>query len=226
MHALDCWPGEPWKDLNNLYTRKPVHAAALDVYRHSMTPFFLLEGRYENEGGAEGTEQRMRVQAYHALLSGAMGHVYGNNPMWHFSGPGLYAAAQTWQASLDSAGARSMAHLNALFASRAWWTLEPDASSPLLTEGLGEGHDRAVAAVARDRSFAIAYLPSARTVSLDLARLAGPRVEARWLDPASGGYAQVPGSPFPAAGARRLRPPESNANGFGDWVLVLQARNE
>ena len=224
--ALPYWSAEPWLSINNLYTRKPVFSAALEVYGQSEMPFLLIEGRYENEGGSEGSEHRVRVQAYHALLSGAMGHVFGNNPMWHFSGPGLYRTSQTWQESLDSPGARSMAHLKNLFASRAWWTLEPDAANALLTNGLGDGHERAVAARAADRSFAIAYLPSVRPLRIDLTRLAGPRVDARWLDPANGSYSEAAASPFPAVGVRTFRPAGPNSSGFGDWVLILVSRGE
>jgi hypothetical protein len=193
-------------------------------YGRSKVPFFLIEGRYENEAGSEGTEQRARLQAYHTLLSGAMGHVFGNNPVWHFSGPGLYPTSLTWQEALDSRGARSMTVLNDLFASRSWWALTPDLTNTLLTGGFGSGHDRALAARANDRSFAIVYLPSVRTVQVDLGQLAGPRVEVRWYDPAAGRYSVVSGSPLAAAGSRSLRPPGPNDSGFGDWVLILESR--
>ena len=49
-------------------------------------PFFLMESAYENEHDAG--EQRLRAQAYQAILSGAMGHLFGNNPIWHFDGAG------------------------------------------------------------------------------------------------------------------------------------------
>jgi hypothetical protein len=105
----------------------------------------------------------------------------------------------------------------------AWWTLAPDVAGTLLSRRLSNQPAEGLGAVARDRSFAVAYLPRVRTVTLDLEALAGPRVEARWFDPASGAFVPVPGSPFPAKGAREFRPPAPNAATDGDWVLVLES---
>jgi hypothetical protein len=77
-------------------------------------PFFLIESAYENEHNA--TDQRLRTQADHAVLSGAAGQVFGNNPIWHFDGPGLYPAPMTWQEALGGKGTQSMTHLQSLLA--------------------------------------------------------------------------------------------------------------
>jgi hypothetical protein len=222
--AADFWGTEGWLDVNTVYTYGDVRAKSLAQHaRPGPMPFFFIEGRYENEA-ADGTPHRMRVQAYEAVLSGAMGHVFGNNPIWHFDGPGLYPARVNWRQALDGPGSRSMSHVHALFASRPWWTLAPDVSGALLSRGIRDRPADGVAAVARDRSFAVAYLPRVRTVSLDLGALAGPGVDARWFDPASGAFVTVPGSPFPAKGAREFRPSSPNAMNDGDWVLLLESR--
>ena len=90
--ALAYWEGESWLQVNNIYTAQPqswssspVYAAALAQYaRPERMPFFLIEGVYENEH--EATEQHLACQAYQAVLSGAAGQVFGNNPVWHFDG--------------------------------------------------------------------------------------------------------------------------------------------
>jgi hypothetical protein len=221
--AAGYWGSETWLQVNNVYTYNAVYSASLNQYsRADAKPFFFLEGRYENEAG-EGTEQRVRVQAYHALLSGASGQVFGNNPIWHFNGPGLYPTSLTWQQALNGRGSQSMTHVRTLFAPRSWWNLQPDASNATLTAGLSSGQDRAVLARASDRSFAIAYLPSVRTVTVNLGQLAGPNVTARWYDPANGSYSTVTGSPFPASGSQNFRPAGSNSSSFGDWALVLES---
>ena len=74
----------------------------------------------------------------------------------------------------------------------------------LLTAGLEEGSERAVAARSADRSFALIYLPSSRVITVDLRQLAGPCVAARWYDPANGQFLTAAGSPFDAAGPRRF----------------------
>lgn len=223
--ALDYWQGEPWLQVNNVYTYETVYAHALEQYaRAERMPFFLIESVYENEHDA--TEQSLRTQAYQAVLSGAAGHVFGNNPIWHFDGRGIYPAPVTWQEALGSRGARSMTHLRELFTSVRWWELEPDADNTFLTGGLGSEHDRAVAARSADRALALLYLPSSREITVDLGQLAGPEVAARWYDPADGRFSAVSGSPFAATGPRRFMPePTTNNSGFDDWVLVLQSRS-
>src|SRR5690606_20547631 len=86
-------------------------------------PSFLIESTYENEHGATG--RQLRMQAYQALLTGAAGHVFGNNPIWHFDGPGIYAAPVDWKEALGSEGARGMTHLMKLMGALPWWELVP-----------------------------------------------------------------------------------------------------
>ncbi len=50
----------------------------------------------------------MRLQTYQAALNGAAGQIFGNNPIWHFDGPGLYSVPTTWHQALNSRGAQSM----------------------------------------------------------------------------------------------------------------------
>jgi hypothetical protein len=157
----------------------------------------------------------VRYQAYQAVLSGAAGHLMGNNPIWLF-GSG-------WQTALNSGGATTLAHLRSLFDSLAWWTLVPDTGNTLLTAGAGTGGSRAVAARATNGAFALLYTPSVRALTVNLAQLGGPNVRARWYDPSNGTYATVAGSPFPASGSQTFTPTGNNGNGFGDWVLFLES---
>jgi Protein of unknown function (DUF4038)/Putative collagen-binding domain of a collagenase len=85
--ALEFWQGEPWLQVDAIYTLKPVYAAALEEYaRPEGLPCFLIESAYENEEIYEATERHIRTQAYQAVLSGAAGQVFGNSPVWHFDG--------------------------------------------------------------------------------------------------------------------------------------------
>jgi uncharacterized protein DUF4038/collagenase-like protein with putative collagen-binding domain len=221
--ALEYWSGEPWLSINNVYTYAPVYEAALDQYAGSKMPFFLIESAYENEHEAGG--QRVRMQAWQALLSGASGQIFGNNPIWHFEGPGIYPVTASWQQELGSPGARSMTVLHQLVASLPWWLLRPDASGSLLTEGQGGAAARGVAALAADGSFALVYLPTARRITLDLAGLRGPRIAARWHDPSTGEIVPVDGSPFPV-GTRAFAPMPWNRAGASDWVLELASESD
>lgn len=218
--ALALWRGEPWLSVDNVYTYEPVHAAALA--EHALggdMPFFLMESAYENEFGADA--RRVRSQAYQAILSGASGHLFGNNPIWHFGGPGLHPAEMTWQEALDSSGAKSMAVLGKLFSSVKWWELEPDTGNEFLIGGQGSYRARTVAARAGDGSFALVYIPNGGGITLDLARLTGQQVAASWLDPSSGRSEAAAGSPF-SAGIRYFLPPRRG--GPADWILQLNGR--
>jgi uncharacterized protein DUF4038/collagenase-like protein with putative collagen-binding domain len=221
--AVDLWGNEPWLQVSNVYTYKPVYLAALDHFeRHKETPFFLIESSYENEHGS--TEQLLRTQAYQAILSGAMGHVFGNNPIWHFDGPGLFRAPGSWREQLGSRGAVSMTHLRALFETMPWWTLEPDIGNRLMKAGHQSGVSRAVAARSADRSIAVIYLPTIRSLTLDLRELAGPDVSMRWYDPANGQYTDIVASDLESQKTQTvtIRPRANNGSGSGDWVLIVK----
>ena len=220
--AIEYWTREPWLQVNNVYTYNSVYPAAIKQYINPrQLPFFLIESAYENEHHAG--ELRIRVQAYQALLSGACGHVFGNNPIWHFDGPGLFPAPTSWEAALASRGAESMTHLRALFATVPWWRLVPDTRATLLTAGVGTGQDRAAAALTDDGSVALAYLPSPRPVRIDLKQLRGRTATIRWFNPATGHYALADGGNVPLTDAQLFVPPPSDDSAGKDWVLVLQA---
>jgi hypothetical protein len=227
--ALEYWRGEPWLDLNNVYTYEPViHAARKQYADAAAMPFFLIESAYEDEHDAG--EWRLRLQTYQAVLSGATGQIFGNNPIWHFDGPGIYDAPATWRQALNSRGAQSMTVFCNLYASVDWWRLKPDLSNELVIDGRGSDREgRAVAALADDRSFALVYLPSTRVVTLDLSRLAGPMVAATWYDPSSGRSHPVGSSPFRNTASHPLAfapaPPRNDA-GLNDWVLELRSQPE
>lgn len=223
--VADFWNHARWLDVNSVYTYEDVCPRVTIAYQQpKRRPVILIESAYEFEHRA--TEQRIRRQAYGALLCGASGHVFGNNPIWHFGHKGLFPAPVGWREALGSRGAQSMTHLIGLFSAIPWWTLQPDFNHGLLTAGRGRGHDQAVAGRTRNGALAIVYIPTTRTVSVDLGQLAGPVVSARLYDPSSGQWTKLAGSPFATRGEHHFRPPKKNAAGSGDWVLVLQSRSD
>jgi hypothetical protein len=222
--AIGYWQGEPWLHLDNIYTYGSVRTAAREAHaRSDGMPFFLIESAYENEHGAG--ELRVRTQAWQALLAGACGHVYGNNPIWHFDGPGLHPAPTPWQPALASRGAHGMTHLRMLLSSLPWWRLVPDTDAAVVADGTGREPALVVAAVTDDASLAIAYLVDRRDVKVALHRLRGPAVHARWYDPSSGTFSDADGTTFAASGTHTFRPRGGNGAGFADWVLLLEARS-
>jgi hypothetical protein len=219
-----------WLDVNATYTYEIVHRKLLaDYNRTPAMPFFLIESTYEGEHNASAVQ--IRRQAYWAILCGAMGQFLGNLPVWGFYGPnapmeGTFfldnegrnanSVCAGWQAALDDAGACDMAHLKALFTSRAWYDLVPDQKHAVVTKGLGEftGLDYLAAARTVDGSTVIAYMPTPRSVTVDMSSLSGQAARGWWFDPRSG--KSVPAGEFVTRGCAVLTPP-----GEGDWILVL-----
>jgi hypothetical protein len=220
--ALEYWAGEPWLSVNNIYTYKAVWRAALKQYaRTERLPFFLIESKYENESGISGP-QRMRAQAYHALLSGASGQVFGNNPIWRFDGPPMEPSPISWTEALNSPGTQSMTALREMLTALPWWKLEPDRNGSLLTGGQGSGFERAVAAKAADGSIGLIYLPTARAIQVETRDLGDGNLSTRWYDPAGGTYSTAVASR--QSGSTRSYVPQSTNNaGSSDWVLILEA---
>jgi hypothetical protein len=205
--AMDQFKDEGWLDLNTTYTYGIVHRMLLaDFNRVPAMPFLLIESTYEGEHNASPVQ--IRRQAYWAVLCGAAGQVMGNRPVWLFD-PG-------WEVALDSAGARDMSRLHALFTSRPWYDLVPDQKHEVVVDGLGEfrGLDYLAAARTRDGGTVIAYLPTSRAFTVDMTKIAGKSVRAWWFNPRDGKW--DPAGEFPASGKRQFTPP-----GEGDWVLVL-----
>ena len=234
--AMDFYAGEPWLDVNSTYTYSPnvtnvgrsqfhVYAATLaDYNRRPIKPTIMIESAYENE--RDSKLQWIRRQAWWAVLSGGAGHAFGNAPIYFFK--------PDWRDALDATGSRDLAHLKMFFDAVAWHKLVPDQKHEFVTAGYGTfdsaasksaahhlGFDYVTAGVAADGTLAVAYLPQPQTLTLDLSKLTST-VSARWFDPTDGSSKPVDGSPFENRGPREFVPPQKNAAGGTDWVLVLE----
>lgn len=216
--AYAYWGDREGFTLNSVYgwEQNGFHVDALCAQaRARPMPFLFFEGQYENEGAPVIDAAQLRRQSYGALLSGACGQFFGNNPIWHFeSRRRPFAYPGTWRSNLNSRGSIDQIHVRALFVSCDWWKLEPSTDSSLVTSGLGRNGGHLYAARANDRSFAMVYVPAAQLVSIDMTALSPQRVRARFYDPTRGDYTAVPGSPFPNTGVASLRT-------SGERVIVL-----
>ncbi len=200
------YPGS-WLQVSTSYAYEIVHLRLTwDYERKPVMPLFLIESIYEGEHNSSAVQ--IRRQAYWAVLCGEFGHVMGNHPLWDFS-PG-------WQAAMDAPGSMAMMHWGRLFRSRPWYDLVPDKDHQVVTGGLGEfwGLDYLTAAATPDGGMVIAYLPTARAVTVNLSKLANGRANAWWFDPRTG-KATAAGT-FATEGSKDFTPPAE-----GDWVLVL-----
>jgi hypothetical protein len=225
--AVTAFGAPPWITLNSVYSYdKALFRPMLAEYqRRPARPFVLEETVYENEHNS--TPEEIRRQAYWAMLSGACGQFFGNNPLWHFDGPGLYPVKQTWQQALDGTGSRDMARFAKVFAGLRWYDLVPERAHAVVREGYGKDTATALTARTPDGRLAVTYVPStgtdARALTVDLGQLAGP-VRARWYNPTDGRWTTAGGGPLPNRGTRVLRTPGDNGTKTNDWLLVLTAQ--
>lgn len=222
--AVDCVGEQPWLNLNNTYSyeKELFRVLRQDYARTPTRPFVLIESIYENEHNAP--PEQIRRQAYWSLLCGACGQFFGNNPIWHFDGPGLFAVKDTWREELANVGSRDMSHLRSAFASRAWHRLVPD--SKLVTAGTGDGTSTITAGVTSDGKLAMLYIPStgrdARELTVDAGRLSG-KISASWFNPTNGKSTPTASTPIPNTGTHTFSTPGDNGTGTNDWLLILEA---
>jgi hypothetical protein len=223
--SLDDPTWRPLIDLCASYTYYPTYAQVLKDYnRPDPMPVFMVESDYEFE--RDSTPAILRRQEYWSLLSGAAGQLYGNGYTWPFRAG--------WKEKLDTPGAIQMKYVQALFQPRAWYDLVPDQQHKTVTDGYGtfdgtttDGNcfvmtsDYVTAARTPDGKLVMAYLPSRRTITVNLSRLSAPAT-ARWYDPARGAFQPAADAPLRNTGKHAFTPPGNNADGDGDWVLVLE----
>jgi len=213
--ARDVW-SDSWLALNTVYTYVATAPKTLAAYaRSSVLPLFLIESAYENEHGS--TPQSLRNQAYGAVLSGAtLGHVFGNCPVWGFGSTAGFCAAKTidWQQQLNSTGARTLSLVGRVLMSRDFAHLRPDATHTVMTAGYQSGRTYAATARTTDGAFIIAYIPTRRTVTLDLTQVAGSFARAWWVNPSTAQASLI--GDFPTSAPQAFTTPSSS-----DWLLVV-----
>jgi len=214
----------PLIDLDAAYTYYPTFDRVLKEYNRGGMPTFMVEANYESEHNFndQGTPEILRRQEYWTLLSGAAGQLYGN----------LYTVRfiTGWQSNLDTPGAKQLGYVTNLFAPRQWYNLVPDQGHTVVTAGFGTydgggslaSSNYATTARTPDGKLVMTYVPTSRTITVDMSKLAGPTT-ARWYDPSNGTFRSIAGSPLPNSGSSQFTSPGNNAAGNGDWVLVLES---
>jgi Protein of unknown function (DUF4038)/Putative collagen-binding domain of a collagenase len=240
-------------ELDAAYTYFPTFAQVLIEYNRSdFKPIFMVEANYEfehNFNATGGSINNLRRQEYWTMLSGATGQLYGSAYTWRLNKgwettldtpgvlqlkymKGLFANRKWYDLVPDQnhtvmtdgygvlsclAGKASARFgKNGNFMGRVLHLLRNYAFIA--------SNSCAVAARNPDGSLALAYMPTIRTITIDMSKVASPAT-ARWYDPTSGEYADVKGSPFANAGSRQFTPSKPNKSGEGDWVLVLESRS-
>ncbi|HKO47534.1 MAG TPA: DUF4038 domain-containing protein, partial [Polyangiaceae bacterium] len=189
------------------YDYNPTYQRNLDFY--NKTPammMFHLDQSYEGEPG--GTLDNIRRKAYDVMLMGGAGSSFCAGQNWW----GFF----NWRSNMDTPGTLQTNLWYQAFSSRHWYELVPDQNHTAVTAGLGTwgANDYVAAARTTSGSTVMAFLPSSRTVTVDMSKVSGSQAKAWWYNP-SNGQSTLIGS-FATSGSRGFSPP-----GNGDWLLVV-----
>ena len=219
----------PLIDLNSTYAYSPTYMQILHSYNQKpVAPAYLVEAHYDLEDVGKppdfGTPNVLRREEYWTMLTGGVGQFYGNAYTWSFKAG--------WQSHIDTPGVAQLKIWKEFFTALPWQDLVPDQNHAILTAGYGtygtvqtrvSQSDYSTAAATPDGSLVVLYMPTARTITINMAALKGA-ARARWFDPSNGTDKDVPGGPFAKSGSHTFTPPGKNHDGDSDWVLVLDAR--
>ena len=216
------YPDDPWLDIDFTYSYQILHLALLrDYLRKPVRPNLMIESSYEFDHGASPAQ--IRRQAYWSVLCGAAGQFMGTL--------GVFDFPFGWRQLLDSPGRQGEFQLGSLMRGYRWWDLIPDLSRgpeysawhddslrPFISSGAGEmrGMDFCSAARTADGELAMAYLPIARDIAVDLTQMKGPIVKATWFDPITG--ARTPAGLWRTDDQAPFTPPAAH-----DWVLIVES---
>lgn len=226
--SLDDLTWAPIISLNSTYTYSPTYIQMLHSYNQKpVAPAYLVEAHYDWENVGEppdfGTPSVLRREEYWTMLSGGKGQFYGNRYTWSF--------ASGWESHLDTIGVKQLTIWKDFFSSLPWQDLVPDQNHVIVTVGLGSygnlqtrvsQSDYCTVASTPDGGFVVAYMPTARKLTVNMAQLKSAAY-AQWFDPTNGSHAPIPGGPFANTGTRQFTPPGKNSDGVSDWVLLLDA---
>ena len=192
-----------WLALNWDYNTYPYTqlGASTNYWRPGALPAFMGEDWYEGDHGM--TSLTLREESYWECLSGCnLGRIFGNDAIWTMGGP-EDAIGQTWQSQLGSPGSVAESVLGKLFESRKFWLLIPDVNNSVLTGGTQSGTTvMAVAAETSDGNTVIAYVPTQRTVTLNMAAVSGSQASAWWFNPQTGVSAAI--GTYPTSGSQNF----------------------
>jgi hypothetical protein len=162
----------------------------------------------------------IRKQVYRSVFAGGFGVTYGNHSIWQFYQPGISGSNNVeryWNEALNRPGATQMHYLKNLILSRPFFYRIPDQA--MVTSAIGTGGDHIRATRDSSGSYAMVYIPSAISVSINMAVLSGGasnQIKA-WRYNPTNGTSQVVGT-YANSGSQTFSPSSFSSP---DWVLVL-----
>jgi hypothetical protein len=146
------------------------------------------------------------------LLSGCAGTSFS---------PGINKDAQlykffNWKEFMNTKGMNEAMYCFRLFESRAWYDLIPELNqASTITNGRGTYGDIDYVCYAQtfQKSTLIAYVPTSRTITVNLAHISGSSVNAWWYDPENGKSTLI--------GSFQTKYKQEFTSTKGDQILVI-----
>jgi hypothetical protein len=183
-----------------------------DYNRIPVKPTWNMEPNYENQN--ENNAYSVRLAEGWSALSGAFGVSYGCYPIWNIG-------STEWKPFLNMPGTIQFAAIGKAIQSREFYKLVPDLSHKMITSGHGLyfGDRYVTAALASDGSFGMAYLPSAREITVDMTQFNGKKT-VKWLDPTNNTYTTA--GVYRNKGSQTFAAQPANSAGQDDWFLIIE----
>jgi len=200
----------------------------LDDYNlvNPIRPSILIEPCYE-DGGSNSTFHVRRAIAW-SVFSGSFGVTYGNQIVYNFAVntnlPYQYGRdlSSYWTPYLDRPALLHISNLVGLIKSRNWSMLVPDQDHEVITVGYGNYGDTtyATAEIASDGSFAMAFLPTQRAVTVDMTKFNGTK-QLKWYDMTNNTFTNITTHSNTGTVVIPANTSFNSANGT-DWILVIE----
>lgn len=239
MQSSDWFHEESWLDFNMFqsghrrydqddserkYGEDNWRYAAADYNRKPVKP--TVDGEPSYEGIPQGlhdpeepfwTDNDVRRYGYWSVFAGAAGYTYGHSAVMQMHRPedqeGAYGNTRYWTDALNDPGAIQMQYLKELMVQFPYFGRVPDQS---LIADQGERYDYQTAT--RGEDYALVYTYNGRNITLNMGKIKGDKVKARWYSPRDGQMQDI--GTFDNTGKQEFDPPGKKEDG-NDWVLVL-----
>jgi hypothetical protein len=152
----------------------------------------------------------IRNQAYQSVLSGSAGFCHSST---------IKNFHTTWKVNITRDGAEYLAHFSKILNHIPREFMEPDSGVTLTPDSLDR--DEISTFFLSNKRMAMLYIPSSRTIKLNLAALTGEKFVSVWYSPRTG--KRWPGGDLTASENVAIVPPDLQA--AWDWILLIGSKN-
>ncbi len=161
----------------------------------------------------EITDQSLiiRNQAYQSVLSASAGFCHSST---------IKNFYPTWRVNITKDGAEYLAHFSKILNRLPWEFMQPDPKVILTPDSLDR--EDISAFFLSNKRMAMLYMPTSRTVRLNLSPLKGPEFVTVWYSPRTG--KRWKGNDLVSSMDAVITPPNPQAD--WDWILLIGSKNE